>query len=296
MDPINQATAQVDDVWVQVRNTVVEPIFALLLITALVLLALWLVRFLLGRVETRLAHADGDYERATRLRTLLNVGKHTADTVIVGLGIAMGLLTVGINIAPALAAAGVVGLGISLGAQTLIKDFLGGLIILAEDQFRVGDEIEVGAITGTVERINLRATTMRDVRGRLITVPNGDVRTVANLSRDWSRAIIDLNVSLDSDVGQVVGALERAVTKATEDPELKERILGTPEILGWNSFNDWAIQVRLMVKTRPGDQARVGRTLRQHALDALNAAGVRLAVPTQDLRTTGVDGGPSPAV
>lgn len=276
------------------RAFLLGPALNLLIVVALTLLSLWLVRVAERRIAARLTREDGDRERQARLATFLNVGKHTVDAIIVGIGVMMGLLVMGINIGPALAAAGVVGLGISLGAQTLIKDYIGGLIILAEDQFRVGDTIEVAAVTGVVEQVTLRTTVLRDLRGRLIYVPNGDVRTLANHSRDWSRAIIDLNVNLDADMGQVVTALEQAVARATQAPELQDKLVGDPEILGWNSFNDWAVQVRLMAKTRPNEQALVSRLLRQYALAALNEAGVRLAVPTQDLRTMPADAVPPP--
>lgn len=268
----------------RLREITVDTALNLLIIVALVVLSLWLVRVAARHIAAHLTKPDGDRERQARLATILNVGKHTCDTIIIGIGIMMGLLALGINIGPALAAAGVVGLGISLGAQTLVKDYIGGLIILSEDQFRVGDTIEVATVTGVVEAVTLRTTALRDVRGRIIYVPNGDVRTLANHSRDWSRAIIDLNVNLDADVGQVVRALETAVARAKDDPVLKGKLVDDPEILGWNSFNDWAVQVRLMAKTRPNEQGVVSRVLRQYALEALNEADVRLAVPTQDLR------------
>lgn len=279
----------------RLREFIVGPAFNVLIIVVLTLFSLWLVRVAERRIAAHLTRADGDRERQARLATFLNVGKHTADTIIIGIGIMMGLLALGINIGPALAAAGVVGLGISLGAQTLVKDYIGGLIILAEDQFRVGDTIEVANVTGVVEQVTLRTTALRDVRGRVIYVPNGDVRTLANHSRDWSRAIIDLNVSLDADVGQAMTALEAAVARAQDDPALKDKLIGDPEILGWNSFNDWAVQVRLMAKTRPNEQWAVSRALRQYALDALQESGVRLAVPTQDLRTTSADAAQPPS-
>ncbi len=277
------------------RDFLLGPALNLFIIVVLTLFSLWLVRVAERRIAARLTREDGDRERQARLATFLNVGKHTADTIIIGIGIMMGLLAMGIDIGPALAAAGVVGIGISLGAQTLIKDYIGGLIILGEDQFRVGDTIEVANVMGVVEKVTLRTTALRDLKGRVIYVPNGDVRTLANLSRDWSRAIIDLNVNLDADMGQVVKALEQAVARAQADPNLSDKLVGEPEILGWNSFNDWAVQVRLMAKTRPNEQALVSRVLRQYALEALNEASVRLAVPRQDLRTIPADAPPPPS-
>jgi moderate conductance mechanosensitive channel len=142
----------------------------------------------------------------------------------------------------------------------------------------------VGVVSGEVEQITLRATLLRDSQGRQFIIPNGDIRVLSNYTRDWARAVVDLNVPFDVDVGQVVHALEDAMQKVTADETVKADLMETPQILGWNSFNDWAVQVRLSAKTRPGKHGGVERLMRQRALEALEDAGVKVAVQLPALR------------
>ncbi len=193
---------------------------------------------------------------------------------------------IGLDIGPLLAGAGLVGLALSLGAQTLIKDYIGGLLILFENQFAVGDVIKVGEVSGEVERITLRVTYLRDIEGRLHVLPNGDIRTVSNLTAGYSRAVVDLNVDYDADMQKVSRALEAAAGRAQADETLKADLLEPPQAFGWIAFKDWAVQVRLMAKTMPGKQWKVMMALRQYALEALQAEGVRVALPTQNIRMT----------
>jgi len=139
----------------------------------------------------------------------------------------------------------------------------------------------VGEVTGGVERITLRATYLRDIEGRLHIVPNGDIRLVSNLTAEWARAVVDLNVGYEADVSKVLQTLEAAVARAQEDEAIKADLLEAPQALGWISFNDWAVQVRLMAKTKPGKQWGVMMALRQYAVEALQAAGIRVALPAQ---------------
>jgi small conductance mechanosensitive channel len=182
-----------------------------------------------------------------------------------------------VDFGPILAAAGIAGLAISLGAQTMIKDFLGGLTILLEDQYRVGDTISVNGVDGTVERITLRRTNIRTADGTLFVVPNGDIRIVGNNTRDWSRATVELNLAYDADIPQAIVALNAAMTTAAEDPSIQSALLEPPEILGWNQTNDLGVRVRLQAKVKPGQQWAVGRELRRHALNALHAAHIPIA-------------------
>jgi small conductance mechanosensitive channel len=199
--------------------------------------------------------------------------------LILLIALLMILYELGINIAPLLAGAGVVGLGISLGAQTIIKDFLGGVIILSENQFTIGDVISVGQLTGTVERITLRATYLRDSEGKLILIPNGDIRTISNLTTQWAQAVVTFNVNYESDMELVLHTLEDAIHRVQSDKEIASTILESPRALGWTSFTDWAVQAQIIAKTQPGKQWPVARALRKAALEGLQKAGVRLAVP-----------------
>ena len=242
------------------------------------IVGLWLLRMFSSGAETRISQVYAeDYDRSARLKTLLRTGNYTAKVAIIGSGVLVALSTVGIPIGPMLTAAGIVGLALSLGAQTLIKDVLGGLILLLEDQYRVGDNITVNGVNGTVEKITLRRTNLREENGDLHIVSNGDVRMVANRTRDWSRALVEINLAFDADVDKVVIALTAAMARATQDAEIKDDLVEPPEILGWNQFSAWAVTVRLRAKVEPGTQWQVARVLRRYALEALYEAGVPIA-------------------
>ena len=189
----------------------------------------------------------------------------------------------GINITPIIASLGVVSLALSLGAQSLIKDYIGGLMILFEDQFRVGDLVDIEGNAGTVEQITLRYTQLRDLDGRLTFISNGEVRIVTRAAYDWARVIVDINVSYDADVGSVVQVLESAMLKVKDTPGISEDLLEVPVIQGWNSTSAWGVQVRLSAKTKPNRKPDVAAFVRRFALEALREANIQVVSPLQDV-------------
>lgn len=180
--------AMLDTVGQALSYGLLRVILPLILIAVLAIVALRLVAVAAAAIDKRVIDPVQDDDRRARLQTLRKASKSTAQMVIAAIAVLIGLGTIGVDIGPALAAAGIFGLAISLGAQTLIKDIIGGLTILLEDEYRVGDAIRIGSVIGDVERITLRRTDLRDAEGRLFMVPNGEVRTVANETRDWARA------------------------------------------------------------------------------------------------------------
>jgi len=262
-----------------------SPITALALrlgvIALLTLLAQWSLSLFIRQFERQMEKTVRGPERLARLKTLAQVGRGAASVIIFGLAALMSLHIIGIDIAPLLAGAGLAGLALSLGAQTLIKDFIGGILILTENQFTIGEVIKVGEVSGSVERITLRATYVRDGEGRLHLIPNGDLRTISNLTAEWARAIVDLNIQYEADIDSVMHVLEEAAAQAQADQALQAKLLEPPQALGWIGLTDWAVQVRLTAKTKPGKQWEVTRTLRQYAMEALHKAGVKLSRPTQ---------------
>jgi len=262
-------------------SPVVADLLRLALIVLLALLAHWGVRLAVRQLAGRLERTIADPERVARLKTFLFAGRSLASVLIVIIAGLTALRVLDIDIGPVLAGAGLVGLALSLGAQTLIRDYIGGLLILLENQFRVGDVIQVGDKTGSVERITVRATYLRDIEGRLHLIPHGEMRILSNVTKDWARAVVDLNVAFDADFGKVIRALEAAARRAQEDETIKADLLEPPQALGWIGFKDWAVQVRIMARTRPGKQWGVMMVLRQYAVEALHAEGVKVALPTQ---------------
>jgi small conductance mechanosensitive channel len=256
----------------------------LLLVVLLVFMRRGL-RILVNGVSHRLEARVLEIDRRRRLDTLLRAAYAAATVVLVLVAGTMALGLFGLNIVPVLASAGVVGLAISLGAASLIKDYLGGIIILAEDQFRVGEAAEVAGVSGEVVRMTLRVTYLRDLQGKLYAVPNGDIRTIANLTREWARAVVDLNLDHSADLSKAEQALERAAERLKADPQAKGLLIGEVERILWNDFSGWAHQVRVVVKTIPGQQFLVTRLLRRYSVEELQAAGLQLALPTTVVRS-----------
>jgi small conductance mechanosensitive channel len=177
----------------------------------------------------------------------------------------------------------VAGLAISLGAQTLIKDLIGGMLILTENQYGIGDIIEVGSARGQVERITLRTTLVRGAGGELYIVPNGEVRILANQTKDWSRALVDVGVAYEADLQRAIQVLEEGVQEFGQDPEMAPYLIEPPQVLGPQSLGDWAITVRVMVKTQPGEHLEVARKLRAFILALCEREGIELPYPRQEM-------------
>jgi small-conductance mechanosensitive channel len=220
-------------------------------------------------------------EYSRRLKTLARVGRGIGYVLIVLIVLLMILRELGIDITPILASAGVVGLALSLGAQTVIKDFLGGVLILVENQFAIGDVITVGQLTGTVERLTLRLTYLRDVEGKLNLIPNGDIRILSNLTTQWSQTVVTFNLDYETDMGAALKVLEEAARLVKADSDIAPALTEAPHALGWTGFNDWAVQMQIIAKTQPGKQWLVARALRKTALELLQKEDIRLAIPRQ---------------
>ncbi len=181
---------------------------------------------------------------------------------------------VGLNLGPLLAGAGIIGIALGFGSQALVKDFLSGLFILVEDQFGVGDIVDLDQQTsGTVEAVSLRTTRLRSVDGTVWHVPNGDIRRVGNKSQHWSRALLDIDVAYDTDIDQAKAVIKRVADELWHE---REDILEEPEVWGVESLGPHSVVIRLVVKTRPSDQYDVSRELRQRLKEAFDAEGIEI--------------------
>ena len=235
-------------------------------IVLLGVLAILLLGLASRRIDKRISAHIRSEEQRKRLRTLLQAGRSVGHVIIMLVIILEILYEMKINIAPILASAGVAGLALSLGAQTFIKDFFGGVVVLVENQFTVGDVIKIGDLTGTVERITLRATYLRDAEGRRISIPNGDIRIVTNLSTEWARALVTLSVPLHTDMTQVMEALTQAAREAGQDNQIVDCLLAPPEAVGWTDITEYSVRVQLAARTKPGRQWEVAQVLRKYAM------------------------------
>ena len=223
------------------------------------------------------------------------VGDVLASLARVGVWAVAGLLAIneiGFNVAPLLAGAGIAGLAVGFGAQSLVKDFLSGLFILLEDQFGVGDTVNLADVAGTVEELTLRTTRMRAVDGTVWFIPNGELRKVGNASMEWSRALIDVLVSYETDLREVTQLIGEEAAAMAEDPEWKDEVLEPPEVWGVHATSADGITVRVVAKTAPRRQAAVARQLRTRIAVRLRSAGIKLpGGPTVLVSSSALDAG-----
>ncbi len=236
-----------------------------------------------------------DSELDRRTKTIFRVIHSTGVVVIVSTAIMMILTELGVAITPVLASVGFVGLAFGLGAQTLVKDMIAGLFILIEDQYTVGDVAEIGGITGTVEHMTLRATEIRDMYGTVHIIPNGEIRIVANKSRDWSRAIVDVAITYDDDVDTAVKTLQEIGQMAMDDKMIGLLLQETPVVTGVEGLEDWSVRLRIMVKTLPNGQWEVQRFLRRQIRLVFEENDIDLAFPRQDVMIRNIGKKPHPA-
>jgi small conductance mechanosensitive channel len=241
------------------------------------------LRVLATRLESLIAGAAPTDEEVQRAKTLTRVVHSTALVAMATIAGLMILRELGLDITPLIAGAGVAGVALGLGAQTLVRDVIGGFLILLEDQFAVGDTIQVGDIGGAVEKMTLRATFLRDMEGTLHVIPNGEMRIVSNLTKNWSRAMVDLGVAYEEDIGRVVAALGKIGQDIYQDKELAPLLLEEPTVTGVEALGDWAVTVRIMVKTKPGKQWDVARELRRRVKESFEREGIEMPYPRREV-------------
>jgi len=208
--------------------------------------------------ETRAAKA-----REQQTRTVAEVLYSTGSKIVWVVALLTAAQEFGINVTSVLALAGLLSLSVGLAAQNLVRDVITGFCAILEDQYVVGDTVQIGDTTGRVEHITLRRTVIRDSRGALVTVSNGDIRTVANLSRDWSQAFVD--VALSPEISQPIAlqVLDVAAAELHADASWSQALVDGPRILGLQSFDQTSSTVRLQVRTAPSRQDDVARELRR---------------------------------
>ncbi len=211
---------------------------------------------------------------AGRAGTLGGVAASLVRVVVWSIAVLLVLDKFGINLGPLLAGASIVGVALGFGAQSLVKDFLSGFFILAEDQYGVGDVITIGDTTATVEEVNLRVTRMRGTDGTVWFIPNGEIRKVGNSHKEWSRAIVDVLVPPGADVAAACAAIGRELDDLGTEDEWTASVLEPPEVLGVEAMGVDGTTVRVAVKTDPGERAKVARELRARILARLRTDGV----------------------
>lgn len=254
-----------------------------------------------------LASGEVGLRSAMRAKTMSTVLRSLASAIVYGLAFFYTLSALGLRVGPLVAGAGVVGVALGFGAQSLVRDFLSGMFMLAEDQFGVGDVIDVASavtgaagVVGTVERVTLRSTRLRDVHGTVWHIPNGEIRRVGNLSQGWARALLDIPLPFDVDVDATTELISQLAAEVCHRPEFEHDILGEPEMWGVERIDHEGVVVRLVIKTRPGEQWRIMRALRGALKHLFDEHGIAFQLPTllvreapvADAKLPGTDGEP----
>ncbi|WP_442974258.1 mechanosensitive ion channel family protein [Saccharothrix sp. NRRL B-16348] len=265
---------------------------------ALTLIIAIIVRFLLRRLIDRMTRGNGGRKpkllkplrerapqalgalvserREQRAKTIGSVLKSFVTIIVFGVAFIQVLTELGMNPAPILTSAGILGVAIGFGAQNLVKDFLSGMFMMLEDQYGVGDVVDLGPATGTVESVALRITTIRDTNGTVWYVRNGEILRVGNSSQGFAVAVVDLPLGYGANLASASEVLTKAVEDATGEELLAKDVIDKPQVLGVEKVTPEGITMRVTVKVRPGRQWAVQRALRAKLMPALDDAGISL--------------------
>ena len=212
--------------------------------------------------------------REQQTRTAADVLYGAGSKLIWGVALLTAAAEIGINVFPVVVLAGLVALALGIGANNLVRDVINGLAIILEDQYVAGDTVQIGETLGRVENITLRRTVIRDARGALVTLSNGEIRTVANLSRDWSQTFVDVALSPQIPQEQALQALDAAAAELRGDPAWSQALVDGPRILGLQSFDQNSSTVRLQIRTAPARQDDVARELRRRIQLEMQRRGI----------------------
>lgn len=223
-----------------------------------------------------LSTGEVNVRASARAETIAQVLRSVCTAVIWTFAVIYVLSALGFSLGPLLAGAGVAGVALGFGTQSLVRDFVSGFFLLIEDQFGVGDVVDLGEASGTVEQVTLRVTRLRDQNGTVWYVPNGQVVRVGNKSQQWARAVLDIAVAPSADLEAAAVVIGEAAEAVWSSPEARSDVLEHPEVLGLEYLGPDAATIRVQGKTRPGAQWRVSRLLRVRIAEALADAGIDL--------------------
>jgi moderate conductance mechanosensitive channel len=253
-------------------------VLALVTIFVIALLLNRILRVMTNLMIKRAAtQARAAQVREQQTRTLASVLYSTGSKIVWVVAFLTALPRIGVNPFPALTLAGLASVAIGFGAQNLVRDLITGFYIIFEDQYVVGDTIQIGDTIGRVEHLTLRRTVVRDARGAVVTIANGEIRTVGNLSRDWSQAFVDISLAPEAPLERTLQAVEAAATEFRGDPAWSAALVDGPRILGMQGYDQSASTVRLQVRTAPTRQDEVSRELRRRIQLEFQRQGIPLS-------------------
>lgn len=293
---------------------VVEPAIQIVLAILISLIVLWVFRGISHRLINRAKNQkvsngfghgigfgdDHPPKVSTRRKQRLDALSALLDSILAAIVWTTAIFTIlnltfGISLAPLLAGAGILGLALGFGAQDLVKDFISGIFMMIEDQYGVGDIVDVGEATGVVEKVSLRTTRLRDVTGTVWHVPNGEIRRVGNLSQEWSRALLDIGVAYGADIDKAAEVIKQVADGMAAEESYQTLFLAEPEVWGVESLADSSILIRLVIKTQPGEQWAISRELRRRIKLALDDARIEIPFPQRTVWIRTEEDGDVPA-
>ncbi|HUY07088.1 MAG TPA: mechanosensitive ion channel family protein [Acidimicrobiales bacterium] len=252
------------------QSALTKPTAVILLLAGTILLARLggrAIRKTLGRVRRRVAQTDP--ARASRIDTVSRIVANIWRVIIDAIGIFVILSVAGLNLTPFLAGATIIGATIGFGAQSLVRDFLSGFLMLIEDQYRIGDVVTINEISGRVDEVSLRITRLRDADGTEWYIPNGQILKVGNKARHWSRAIVKAQIAVNVDIAEATALLDDAMQKAVKEPALEGKLVSEPKVLGVSNVTTNAITIDIEIRTQPLAELVVERALLEVATNAL---------------------------
>ena len=302
-----------EEPWAGAIATAQEEVFPILLIVVVAIVAAWLagmfvhgvVKALLDREATEgTAQELSAVELKKRMDTIDQLATAVIRFFIVVIAGLMVLDKLGLDIGPAVAGLGVVGIAVGFGAQTLVRDYLNGMLILIENQYSKGDVVRLAGVAGTVEDFNLRRTTVRDIDGVVHTIPNGEVKVASNMTRVWARINEDVTVAYGTDIDAAIAVVDQVGRDMASEPDWKRRILEAPRVERVEAFAEFGVTLKILGSVRATDQWAARGEFRKRLLAAFAANGIEIPRPqrvvlsqdpTGSLRTTGedLDAGPS---
>ena len=265
------------------------------------ILGIWILAWLASRVVALAARRielevdDGDDSvttlRERRGQTISQLLRSVGRLLVISIALLL-TFNVFIDIGPILAGAGILGLAVSFGAQSLVKDFLSGFFILFENQFAIGDVIEAGGKSGTVEKMTLRVVILRDIKGTIHIVPNSEIKVVSNMTRGWSRAVVDVGITYEEDIDRALAVVRDEAAQFSTDKNWGAQLDGPLEVPGIESLGDSAVVIRTLIKTQPGSQWTVAREFRRRLKKRLDREGISIPYPQRRVHVQ-VQGGPA---
>jgi len=254
------------------------------------IVAILLVAFILGRLLklvaihfTELSNRQNlpSSVRSQQIRTLSSVIYSIGLFIILFIAAMQILALLGVNMGPLLASAGVAGVAIGFGAQTLVKDFINGFFILAENQYDIGDTVKIAGVQGVVENMTLRRTVLRDADGTVHTVPSSDIQVVSNLTRDWTQLNLQVSVAYAVDSDKVIALLKQIGDELAHDPDFADLIVATPVVSGIDKVSGNTVEYLMIVKTQPGSQFPVRRELQRRIKASFEKNGIEPGDPSR---------------